>query len=143
MLSHVKNISVFQIQYFEMKKSHYFDLSRRSNYWSFLIGFDWKVGPSFDFLTNTISQLRCQTSVLKIDLRIGVNSILRDLALIIYSCFTLFLCTPSFTDLESQVKRRFFLVNFDHFWSELHFFVAAGAVAKIGSSLKSNHYKQI
>ena len=36
-----------------------------------------------------------------------------------------------------------FWVNFDHFWSEYHFFEAAGAVAKIGLSLKSNHHWQI
>jgi hypothetical protein len=34
-------------------------------------------------------------------------------------------------------------VDFDHFYIECCFFEAAGAVVKIGLSLKTNHHKEI
>ena len=37
----------------------------------------------------------------------------------------------------------YFLVIFDNFWGENNFFEAAGAVSKIGSSLKPNNHNQV
>lgn len=38
---------------------------------------------------------------------------------------------------------NYFLVIFDHFVGEFHFFQVDGAVTNIGSSLKQNHLIQI
>ncbi len=47
----------------------------------------------------------------------------------------------SFTDLDQGNEMIIF--NFNQFWTELHFFEAAEAVVKIGSSFKSTNFSQI
>ena len=53
-------------------------------------------------------------------------------------------CNPTTVCHGIRLARRndYFWVTFNHFWSKLHFFETAGAVA-IGSSLKSNHHNKV
>jgi hypothetical protein len=59
------------------------------------------------------------------------------------SVFLLFFSFQLFHRFGSEQQDDYFQVNFDHFYSKCYFLEAAGAVAKIGLSLKLNHRKQI
>ncbi len=65
------------------------------------------------------------------------------LGLISSTFYDSFCATVSFTDLDLRYRDNYFLSQLWPLLKQGPFFETAGAVAKIGSSLKSNHNKQI